>query len=50
VATNLSGTGPDVDDFRALAETVNAGEPFEGAMEAFFDTYAEGCGVNVVRH
>ena len=50
VTSNLSGTGADVDDFRALAETVNAGEPFEGAMEAFFDTYAEACGVNLVRH
>jgi hypothetical protein len=50
VASNVSGAGPDVDAFRALVETVNAGEPFEGASEGFFDTYAEGCGVNIVRH
>ena len=50
VASDLSGTGADVEAFRALAETVTAGEPFEGAMEAFFDTFAEACGVNLVRH
>ena len=50
VASTITGTGPDVDDFHALMETVNAGEPWEGAMEAFFDTHAEDCGVNIVRH
>ena len=50
VASDVSGAGPDVDAFRALVETVNAGEPWEGAMEGFFDTYAEACGVNIVRH
>jgi len=50
VASGVSGAGPDVDAFRALVETVNAGEAFEGAMEAFFETYAEDCGVNIVRH
>jgi hypothetical protein len=50
VASGVSGTGPDVDAFNALAAAVNAGEPFEGLLEGFFDTYAEDCGVNIVRH
>ena len=50
VASGVSGAGPDVDAFRALVETVSAGDPWEGAMEGFFDTYAEDCGVNIVRH
>ena len=50
VVSDLSGSGADVEDFRELTELVNVGEGFEGAMEAFFDTYAEACGVNLVRH
>lgn len=50
VAAGLPSDGQDVEDFQALAATVSAGEPWEGAMTQFIETYAETCGVQIVRH
>ena len=50
VASDLPSSGQDVEDFQALAATVSAGEPWEGAMTQFIETYAEACGVHIIRH
>ena len=50
VASDLPSSGQDVEDFQALADTVSAGEPWEGAMTQFIETYAEACGVHIIRH
>ena len=50
VASDLPSSGQDVEDFQALAATVSAGEPWEGAITQFIETYAEACGVHIIRH
>ena len=50
VAAGLPSEGEDVAAFRELMDTVNAGDPWEGALTQFVEAFAEACGVQIVRH